>query len=183
MIEPDDREQMYHEVIEILRIDSELVSHYWTQLVNTFSMLETGEVIPICKDCNTSNVTPIEKKFVCENNLNIEYDVDGKPKNVNLIGKPHNIIFETQSQTVKRMVNEVLDMLTELGGYKPTLFQVENYIFMQPMDVFFETKHGEISKSRIVEKLSYIQDFITERLTDLRSEIRFTFNTPLGKRR
>lgn len=180
---PDDREKIYYDIMQILDMEPEQLAHYWSTLIDRFKLIDDGKILPVCSVCKSTKVVRHlmpngKKKLICRNNIHVEYDeIKGKISavGITLDTNLHKVLFMSQNEMLEIIIGDVLELMREAGGYVPTLFQIELFLWGQDMDAFFETIHGEVSKSKITEKLSLVQDFITERLIDLRKNIRFTY--------
>jgi|SRR3972149_572206 len=178
---PDSRESVYYDILKIMSLDSEQMPHYFTVLTNRFKILGAGEVIPFCKKCCSSEVFERNNNFVCSNDVQKNYKINKVGNiildkvSINEINS-HEISYIDQAEAVDLIIDRVCDTLKESGGYRPTLFQLENYLWTKRMDDFFETINGEVSKAKVIENLLKVQDFINERLSEIRTTIRFSGN-------
>ena len=180
MVRPDPREAIWYDINNILKMPSDVTPNYWTILIGNFRMLDDNVPRPICKICNNYDLFSFKDKLYCSNGWDYELDIDNKKgtvsiKNVKRIdNKNHKIVYETTRQTINRILNQIFDMLEEIGGFRYDLLTLENALFGTPDDFYFETKYGDIPKRVVKNWLYEIEKVIRDRLIELRTEIRFT---------
>lgn len=183
MIESDERERIFYDVLSILELDIEQLGNYWSTLIDRFKLMGDEEPNPLCKNCNSSEVFQNKDSFICKNSVKVKYgtEKDEKTGEVNIVpiayeqlDEEHEIIYETPMQTIKRIVKETMEYLTEVDGYVPSLDEIEISMLGKYSDCFFETEHGEVTKSQIAKRLNQITRFVNERMGELQEDIMFT---------
>ena len=177
-VRPDPREAIWYDLNNVLNLDAESVSHYWSILFDKFKLIDDGQVRPICLLCGSQDFVTCEKKEYCVNSIHKVYDENEEPQVYVIEG--HTIINENLRTTIKRMCDLVFEELEDMEGYRMDLFELEDYMWGRPEWGFFETAEGDVRKSDVKRKLSKIKEVLLNRLIELREEIRFsaTMRTP-----
>jgi len=177
MIEPDEREIIWYDINSFINIEPDLIPHYFTTLIDKFSLFGVSAKKPICLKCNHHRIFDFKNKLYCINEyeptFNNEGDIVAIKKYIET-ELNHNIIMENLHESIRRIVTRLLDKLKEPSGYRMDLFDLESYMYNQPEDNFFETMQGEVTKNEIRKELYQLKKLLISELTMLRSEIRFT---------
>lgn len=181
-IEPDSREAIWYNVSNLVRIDSDTMPHYFTTLVNVFSMFGKLEPEPFCLECfaSPSKLIFYEDKFYCPNEYKeTSYKFDKNMERITISirkfnKKHHKIIFEEPLKVVEKIIDDVLELLRdEEDGDKMSLFDLEEWLIVAESNQFFETINGEITKSEVKRKLYKVKEYIIDILSIIKDDIHF----------
>jgi len=175
-MEPDKREFLYFDVNNILMLEPDAIPHYWTILLSKFQLLDDKRPRAICLDCNNSNVFEFKKKLYCGDDFKpvIKNNKIIDIKKINELRKDHKVTIETANESIKRLINKILEILEEPTDYKMDLFDLESYMFMQEEDGYFETKlYGDITKNQIKKMLYQVKKVLLDRLENISQNIKF----------
>lgn len=161
MIEPDNREGQYYNVMNYLMIEPNSASHYFTNLINSVYVLDDGSILPICVKCNDLDFGYIlsggDTSPVC--------DRCGSTK----------LAKETIKQTIERVQDKILDVMIEPSGHKLSIFVIEQIIAgVYDLDKHFETMCGNVTLRDLLIMMEDLRKVIRDRMQYYRMTIRFS---------
>jgi len=145
MIEPDSREFLWYDIMNLLNQDEDSIIHYYSNLFDKFKLLFSEErEINFCLDC------------VNECNQ-----------------KNHNIIKIKPNEIIDLFIQDILSDL-KYRNKEVDLYDLEIAMFKRPLGSYFETDKGEITKLEIIKHFNLIKRFIINQLIKIRKDIKFT---------
>lgn len=178
MVRPDIREAIWYDLNNILNIDANTMTHYWTIVFDKFKLIDDGKKRKICLACDCQDFVDYKNKKICKESIHTYYKNDGKK--IVEIEQGHIIVEEDLDETIKRKVSDILNWLQDMNGYRMSLFELEDCMVGRHPFSFFETRVGDVTKGEIIRELSKVKDILFDRLLEIKNEIRFgaSLNTP-----
>lgn len=161
MIRPDRREILYYDINSFLLVDPDSMRHYWSTLIDKFQMLEDlsdDEGVPFCITCGSYD------------HITYPDGEDGPPACM----FRHDVVTERTSESIRRMIDTMLDALTNSNGYRMTLFDLEIALARGGSAAFIETReYGDVSLMQVRKTLYKVKRLIVTRLADISAGIYF----------